>query len=116
MSFFSRLSRKAVAFNGDPRTFAGVLAVVLIWALTGPVFHFSDTWQLVINTGTTIITCLIGFLVQGEQNQAAVRSTAQMERIESLEQRVEGEVEILNRKLDLLLERAEVFPLPPTSD
>ncbi|MDZ4134311.1 MAG: low affinity iron permease family protein [Paracoccaceae bacterium] len=61
---------KAVArFTGRPRTFSLAVAVIVIWIVTGPVFRFSDTWQLVINTGTTIITFLMVFLIQNTQNR-----------------------------------------------
>ena len=54
---------------GRPLAFISALGVVLVWAATGPVFHYSDTWQLVINTGTTIITFLMVFLIQNSQNR-----------------------------------------------
>ncbi len=56
---------------GSPWAFAVALTAIVIWALTGPMFHFSDTWQLVINTGTTIITFLMVFLIQNTQNRDA---------------------------------------------
>ena len=56
---------------GAPGTFVLGVIVVLIWALTGPIFHWSDTWQLVINTGTTIVTFLMVFLIQNTQNRDA---------------------------------------------
>lgn len=56
---------------GAPGTFVLGVTVVLIWALTGPIFHWSDTWQLVINTGTTIVTFLMVFLIQNTQNRDA---------------------------------------------
>ena len=56
---------------GSPSAFAAGVAVTVVWAATGPVFHFSDTWQLVINTGTTIITFLMVFLIQNTQNRDA---------------------------------------------
>jgi low affinity Fe/Cu permease len=55
--------------TGRPATFALALAVILVWAVTGPLFKFSDTWQLVINTGTTIVTFLMVFLIQNTQNR-----------------------------------------------
>jgi low affinity Fe/Cu permease len=55
--------------TGHPATFGIALLVILVWALTGPVFHYSDTWQLVINTGTTIVTFLMVFLIQNSQNR-----------------------------------------------
>lgn len=54
---------------GNPSTFLGALAIVLVWGLTGRFFHYSNTWQLVINTGTTIITFLMVFLIQNTQNR-----------------------------------------------
>jgi low affinity Fe/Cu permease len=56
-------------FCGRPRTFALAVAVIAVWIITGPIFKFSDTWQLVINTGTTIITFLMVFLIQHTQNR-----------------------------------------------
>ena len=69
---FSRFARGTSHASGRPATFAVALAVVLIWAVTGPVFHYSDTWQLVINTATTVITFLMVFLIQNTQNRDAV--------------------------------------------
>jgi low affinity Fe/Cu permease len=54
---------------GHPATFGLAILLILVWAVTGPVFHFSDTWQLVINTGTTVITFLMVFLIQNTQNR-----------------------------------------------
>ena len=56
---------------GNPWCFFLAIAVIVVWALTGPLFHFSDTWQLIINTGTTIITFLMVFLIQNTQNRDA---------------------------------------------
>ncbi len=56
-------------YSGRPATFSAALAIVIIWAVTGPLFRFSDTWQLVINTGTTIVTFLMVFLIQATQNR-----------------------------------------------
>ena len=67
-SVFNLVAKKASYAAGTPWTFLGAVSIVLIWALTGPVFKFNDTWQLVINTGTTIITFLMVFLIQHSQN------------------------------------------------
>src|SRR5687767_5394364 len=56
---------------GSPWSFLAALAIVLVWAVTGPIFHYSDSWQLVINTGTTIVTFLMVFLIQNTQNRDA---------------------------------------------
>ena len=69
VSLFTRFARKASNVTGRPVTFITAVIIVLVWALTGPLFDFSDTWQLVINTGTTIITFLMVFLIQRSQNR-----------------------------------------------
>lgn len=68
-SWFTRLSNGIARQAGRPITFAVAALVILIWAVTGPIFDFSDTWQLVINTGTTIVTFLMVFLIQNTQNR-----------------------------------------------
>lgn len=68
---FRRGSNAVAHWVGTPGAFAIAFVVVLIWALSGPLFHFSDTWQLVINTSTTIITFLMVFLIQNTQNRDA---------------------------------------------
>jgi len=64
-----RVARKVTAWTGSTSAFALSVSVVLVWIMTGPVFHYSDTWQLVINTGTTVITFLMVFLIQRSQNK-----------------------------------------------
>lgn len=68
-SLFTRFARMASQVAGRPATFIFAVTIILAWALTGPLFGFSDTWQLVINTGTTIITFLMVFLIQNTQNR-----------------------------------------------
>ena len=68
-TWYSGFAKSASHFCGRPRTFALAVAVIAIWIITGPIFGFSDTWQLVINTGTTIITFLMVFLIQNTQNR-----------------------------------------------
>ena len=68
-SWFTHAAKWASHTAGRPMTFIIALAIILIWAITGPLFKFSDTWQLVINTGTTIITFLMVFLIQNTQNR-----------------------------------------------
>ncbi|MEO7934627.1 MAG: low affinity iron permease family protein, partial [Dokdonella sp.] len=58
---FSKLAKRAARFTGHPIGFGTAISIVIIWIATGPIFHYSDTWQLVINTGTTIITFLMVF-------------------------------------------------------
>jgi low affinity Fe/Cu permease len=69
LSWFTRAAKWASRAAGRPSTFIGAVVIILLWAITGPLFHFSDTWQLVINTGTTIITFLMVFLIQNTQNR-----------------------------------------------
>src|SRR6266498_817378 len=68
-SRFTRLAKWTSRVTGRPATFMLAVAVILVWAITGPLFGFSDTWQLVINTGATIVTFLIVFLIQNTQNR-----------------------------------------------
>ena len=69
VSSFTRFARTASNLAGKPVTFICAVTLILVWALTGPLFGFTDTWQLVINTGTTIITFLMVFLIQNTQNR-----------------------------------------------
>jgi low affinity Fe/Cu permease len=68
---FRRLANSASQAMGTPVTFAMAVLVVIAWAITGPLFNFSDSWQLVINTGTTVVTFLMVFLIQATQNRDA---------------------------------------------
>jgi low affinity Fe/Cu permease len=69
--WFGRFAAKASGWLGSKWAFAGAGFIILGWAVLGPIFHFSDTWQLVINTGTTIVTFLMVFLIQNTQNRDA---------------------------------------------
>jgi low affinity Fe/Cu permease len=66
--FFQRFARATSIITGKPIAFVVALAILIVWSLTGPVFHYSDTWQLVINTGTSLVTFLMVFLIQESQN------------------------------------------------
>jgi len=68
---FRLFARRSSIILGSAWAFAGAVLVILVWILTGPTFHFSDTWQLIINTATTIITFLMVFLIQNTQNRDA---------------------------------------------
>jgi len=68
-SWFTRLTKWTAHATGRPLTFFVASGVILVWAISGPLFGFSDTWQLVINTGTTIVTFLMVFLIQSTQNR-----------------------------------------------
>jgi low affinity Fe/Cu permease len=69
--WFSRFASRTAQLVGHPYMFMFAVAVLVLWAVSGPFFHFSDTWQLVINTGTTIVTFLVVFLIQNTQNRDA---------------------------------------------
>ena len=66
--FFENFARAVTRFTGSTPAFIVAAGVIVVWGLTGPLFHYSDTWQLVINTGTTIVTFLMVFLIQRSQN------------------------------------------------
>jgi low affinity Fe/Cu permease len=66
---FTRFAKYTSSVAGKPKTFGLAIFIILIWAISGPIFQFSDTWQLIINTGTTIITFLMVFLIQNTQNR-----------------------------------------------
>jgi low affinity Fe/Cu permease len=112
-----KLSYQATKASGTSMAFMLALAVVLVWLITGPLFNFSDTWQLVINTGTTIITFLMVFLIQRAQNKDALaihlklnEIVAAMEgasnRLIDVEDLSEAEIDALRRYYRRLIELA----------
>ena len=86
-SWFTRLANGAARATGKPITFIIAAGIVVVWAISGPVFGFSDTWQLIINTGTTIVTFLMVFLIQSTQNRD---SEAMHVKIDELIRALEG--------------------------
>jgi low affinity Fe/Cu permease len=79
--FFTTCATRIATAAGQPLTFTLALLVILVWAVTGPVFHYSDTWQLIINTGTTIVTFLMVFLIQNSQNRDAAAMQAKLDEV-----------------------------------
>ncbi|MBV8908042.1 MAG: low affinity iron permease family protein [Sphingomonas sp.] len=79
--FFNLCAAKTSAGAGHPLTFAIAVGTIVVWAVTGPVFHYSDTWQLVINTGTTIVTFLMVFLIQNSQNRDGAAMQAKLDEL-----------------------------------
>jgi low affinity Fe/Cu permease len=80
-SQFSKLARWAARVAGHPGAFFLALLVIVLWAASGPYFHFSDTWQLVINTGTTIVTFLMVFLIQNSQNRDTIAMQVKLDEL-----------------------------------
>jgi low affinity Fe/Cu permease len=78
---FNKMAGAVAHATGRPWAFALCLASVVVWALTGPVFHYSETWQLVINTGTTIVTFLMVFLIQNTQNRDGAAIQAKLDEL-----------------------------------
>jgi low affinity Fe/Cu permease len=68
-NWYSQFAKQAAILCGKPRAFSLATVIIILWLITGPIFHYSDTWQLVINTSTTIVTFLMVFLIQSTQNR-----------------------------------------------
>jgi low affinity Fe/Cu permease len=109
--FFTRVASAISSAAGQPLAFILALAVILIWVFTGPIFQFSDTWQLVVNTGTTIITFLMVFLIQNAQNRDAAAMQAKLDELLrsvtrardqfiGVEHLTEREIEMIRRALE----------------
>ena len=79
--FFTRIAAKIATAVGQPLAFILAVAVIILWAISGPMFGFSDTWQLIVNTSTTIITFLMVFLIQNAQNRDATAMQAKLDEI-----------------------------------
>lgn len=78
---FTAFANRVSAFVGQPQAFVLALGAIILWGITGPVFGFSDTWQLVVNTSTTIVTFLIVFLIQNAQNRDAAALHAKLDEL-----------------------------------
>jgi len=116
--WLERSARAVTVWTGSSQAFAGAVGVIILWALLGPVFHFSDTWQLVINTGTTIITFLMVFLIQRSQNKDSLAIHLKLNeivavlqgasnRLINVEDLTEHEVATLHRHYQMLAEIAK---------
>ena len=79
--FFTRVATAIATAAGQPFAFVLAFLIILLWGVIGPVFHFSDTWQLVVNTGTTIVTFLMVFLIQNTQNRDSLAMHLKLDEI-----------------------------------
>lgn len=115
---FETIATKITCWTGSSVAFGLALLAVIIWLITGPVFHYSDTWQLVINTGTTIITFLMVFLIQKSQNKDSkaiqlklneliAASEMASNRMVDIEDMTEDELDVLHKFYQRMSDRAE---------
>jgi len=81
LPLFARMANGVARVTGKPATFAACCLTIVIWGATGPLFHYSDTWQLIINTGTTIVTFLMVFLIQNTQNREGAALQAKLDEL-----------------------------------
>ena|SRR5215831_6572220 len=119
--WFDKISNKVTRATGTPIAFISAAVIIILWAVTGPIFRFSDTWQLVINTGTTIITFLMVFIIQQSQNKDTVALQLKLNeliacnekasnRLIAVEELTEDELRILKlfyKKLSSLAEKED---------
>jgi low affinity Fe/Cu permease len=115
-SWFTRFAKKTAQLSGRPMTFFLAVAVIVVWLVTGPMFDYSDTWQLIINTGTTIVTFLMVFLIQNTQNRDTaaiqvkldelIRVTEGHNALMDLEELEDAELEAFRRKYQQLAAKA----------
>jgi low affinity Fe/Cu permease len=116
-STFNRFSKETARATGHPTAFVVALVLIIVWGGTGPIFHFSDTWQLVINTSTTIVTFLMVFLIQSTQNRDSAAVQLKLDELIrclegahnsllDLEQLSEQELDLFRKRYGQLAEEA----------
>ena len=114
---FAKIAQKLALWAGSPKTFLGAITLIFLWGLSGPIFHFNDTWQLIINTSTTIITFLMVFLIQNTQNRDTEAIQVKLDELIratkgahnallDLEELEDDEVDEFRRKYQLLADAA----------
>ncbi|MDO1559730.1 low affinity iron permease family protein [Brevundimonas sp. 2R-24] len=108
---FTHLSTAVARWAGRPLAFVLCLTIIAVWALTGPIFDFNDTWQLVINTGTTIVTFLMVFLIQNTQNRDNAALHAKLDEllhaVRAADERFVGIEHLTDKELEQVLEEVE---------
>jgi len=108
---FTTIAGRVSGFMGKPLAFSVAAGTILFWLATGPIFHYSDTWQLVVNTATTIVTFLMVFLIQNSQNRDAAAMQAKLDEVirsiaearnefVGIEHRTDREIEMIRLKLE----------------
>lgn len=109
--FFSNVASQTAIWMGQPSAFVGATVACLVWAVSGPIFDYSDTWQLVINTATTVLTFLAVFLIQNSQNRDGAAIQAKLDELLravetarpqfiGIEHLTEGQIELVRRALE----------------
>lgn len=107
---FASIASAVSRWTGRPLTFLSCCLIVLVWAATGPLFHYSDTWQLIINTGTTIVTFLMVFLIQNTQNRDNAALQAKLDeliRVTQAKNEFIGIEHLSDKELEDILEQCE---------
>ena len=111
--FFNLCATKISTAAGQPLTFIIAFAIILVWAVTGPLFRYSDTWQLIINTGTTIVTFLMVFLIQNSQNRDAAAMQAKLDEllraVDKARERFIGIEHLTDQQIELLRAALEKY-------
>ena len=104
--FFSNVAAKTAVWMGQPSAFVGATLACIIWAVSGPVFNYSDTWQLVINTATTVLTFLAVFLIQNSQNRDGAAIQAKLDEllraVDNARSRFIGIEHLTDKQIDLI--------------
>ena len=108
---FTRIATRIATASGQPLAFLLALAVIVVWAATGPLFAWSDTWQLVVNTGTTIVTFLMVFLIQNTQNRDGAAIQAKLDElihaVSKADERFVGIERLSDKELSAILTQVE---------
>jgi len=105
LPFFARMSNEVARLTGKPATFALCCLVIVVWGATGPLFRYSDTWQLIINTGTTIVTFLMVFLIQNTQNRDGAALQAKLDELIRATERARNELVAIERQSEEKVEK-----------